>query len=145
MKTGMAILATVGILIVMSIAWAIHPFLGFAILVGSTIWAGVDAGKIEIKKYKVGGPTTPAWTVIGCLLFWIVVFPWYLVNKGKIVRGEAPLREGFAGHGAQNAGATIVQAQQGDVIAQLEKLAKLKEDGVLSEEEFQAQKAKLLS
>jgi hypothetical protein len=77
MKTGMAILTTVGIFVVMSIAWVIHPFLGFAVFIGTIIWAGVDAGKIKIQKYKVGGPMSPAWTVVGCLLLWIVVFPSY--------------------------------------------------------------------
>ncbi len=36
-------------------------------------------------------------------------------------------------------------AAQPDVVANFEKLAKLREDGVLTEEEFQVQKAKLLA
>ncbi len=36
------------------------------------------------------------------------------------------------------------QAQQTDIISQLERLAELKEKGILTEEEFQAQKAKIL-
>ena len=37
-----------------------------------------------------------------------------------------------------------VQAQQDDVITQLERLGALKDQGILTEEEFAAQKAKLL-
>ena len=102
MRAGMAVLTTLGILIVwMLLATGIHPVLGFAIFLGTSIWAGVDANKIELKKYKVGGPTNPALTVIGCLLLWIVVFPWYLVNKGRIARGEAPLKDGSVGQVSQ--------------------------------------------
>jgi len=35
-------------------------------------------------------------------------------------------------------------APQGDVVSQLERLAALKEQGILTEDEFQAQKAKIL-
>jgi len=146
MKAGMAILTSLGILVVwILVASAIHPALGWAIFFGTSIWAGVDASKIELKKYKVGGPTGPAVTIIGCLLLWIVVFPWYLVNKGKIARGEAPLKEEYAGQGIGAQPAPVNAQSQGDSLAQLEKLAQLKEKGVLSDEEFQAQKAKLLS
>ena len=90
---GSAFLITIGIFVVMLIgAVAIHPLFPWAILIGTSIWAGVDASKIELSKYKVGGPTSTAFTVLGCLFLWIVVFPWYLVNKGKIARGAVPLK-----------------------------------------------------
>lgn len=146
MKAGMAILTSLGIIVVWILVGSIiHPALGWAIFLGTSIWAGVDASKIELKKYKVGGPTSSAVTVIGCLLLWIVVFPWYLVNKGKIERGEAPLKDGYVGQD-EGASTTPVNTQSlGNSLAQLEKLAQLKEKGVLSDEEFQTQKAKLLS
>ncbi len=99
---GSALLITIGILVVwvlgsMGIAASLNePALvgiwNIGVLVGTSIWAGLDAGRIELSKYKVGGPTGPAITVIGCLLLWIVVFPWYLVNKGKIARGTVRLK-----------------------------------------------------
>src|SRR4051812_48513801 len=58
--------------------------LGFILIlgiVGTVIWVGVDASK---REWKSGG--APSW-VIGCILLWIVVFPWYL-----IVRNKTPLR-----------------------------------------------------
>jgi putative oligomerization/nucleic acid binding protein len=39
----------------------------------------------------------------------------------------------------------ISGASRDDVIGQLERLGKLREQGILSDEEFQAQKAKLLN
>lgn len=145
MKAGMAILTTLGILAAwIFLALAIHPSLGYAIFLGTTIWAGIDASKINLSKYKVGGPTSPAVTVIGCLLLWIVVFPWYLVNKGKIARGEALLKDGTMGQISQPT-VGLAKQSQSDSLAQLEKLAQLKEKGILSDEEFKAQKAKLLA
>lgn len=147
MRAGTAILATLGVLAIWILAAvAIHPALGWAVFLGSSIWAGVDAGKIQLKKYKVGGPSSPAITVIGCLLLWVVVFPWYLINKGKILRGEVSLKEEYAGQAEPRpASKSKSSALQADSVAQLEKLADLRERGVLSEEEFQAQKANLLS
>jgi len=148
MNAGMAILTTLGIVVVwFFVSETIHPYLGWAIFLGTSFWAGVDASKIELKKYKLpgGGPNGPAVTVIGCLLLWIIVFPWYLVNKGKIARGEAPLKDGSDGQTSHESVMASSGRSQGDYLAQLEKLAQLKEKGVLSDEEFQTQKVKLLS
>lgn len=68
----------------------------FILVVATSIWAARDARKIELHKYRVRGVTSEMTTLLGCLLFWIVFFPWYLVNKGKIQRGEARLKEEFA-------------------------------------------------
>jgi Short C-terminal domain len=58
---------------------------------------------------------------------------------------HAPLKEGDAGQGKALATATAGGQLQGDSLAQLEKLAQLMDKGVLTNEEFQAQKAKLIS
>ena len=94
MKVGQAILTTIGILILMIIINSIFGARATALILwGTSIWAAVDAHKIGLKKYKVSGPTGAVSTLILCLLLWIIVFPWYLVNKGKIARGEAKLKE----------------------------------------------------
>jgi hypothetical protein len=67
----------------------VHPACGYIIWVGTSIWAGWDAHQIGLSKYKLNVATSPATTFLGCLLLWIVIFPWYLVNKGKIARGVA--------------------------------------------------------
>lgn len=53
------------------------------VVIGTTIWVGVDASRRDWGK----GSGTATW-VLGCVLLWIVVFPWYLAK-----RGNAPLKE----------------------------------------------------
>lgn len=60
------------------------------VVVGTTIWVGVDASRRDWS-----GRTGTAGWVIGCILLWIVFFPYYLV-----VRGKVPLKE--AGAAAPN-------------------------------------------
>jgi hypothetical protein len=59
----------------------------FLVVVGTTIWVGVDASQREWKKGQNG---TTSW-VIGCLLLWIIVFPWYLSKRGSAPRKDAPV------------------------------------------------------
>ena len=95
MKVAHALLCTIGIFAVW-IAGAIyvHPAIGYAIFIGTTAWAGWDAHQIGLSRYKLGGPTSVASTVLGCLLLWVVVFPWYLINRGKIMSGKAEWKDG---------------------------------------------------
>jgi hypothetical protein len=52
------------------------------VVIGTTIWIGIDASQREWSD----GFSTAAW-VVGALLLWILVFPYYLVRRGK-----APLK-----------------------------------------------------
>jgi hypothetical protein len=55
-------------------------FLVFCILVLPTaVWVGFDAAKRDWPK----GSSTPVW-VLGTLLVWIVVFPFYLWKRGRV-------------------------------------------------------------
>ena len=65
------------------------------ILILSSIWAGIDSSKIELKKYKSGISYGPIVLTFWCLALWIVAFPWYLVVRAKIKAGSAQLKEGF--------------------------------------------------
>ncbi len=56
----------------------------------------------------------------------------------------APPPQQYAPEPAQEYYESPVQAQQEDVITQLERLGALKAQGLLTEQEFAAQKAKLL-
>jgi hypothetical protein len=97
-SVGVAILSAVGIffatIVVAAIASWFDPALillvPIVMIIGTAIWASIDAGKIEIDRYDVRGPfpTSSTVTLIGCLLLWILVFPMYLIIKGKIARGE---------------------------------------------------------
>lgn len=95
MTTNKALLITFSLL---GIGWLISAITGlylimWVIIIGTSIWAAFDANRIGLKKYVVGnGPTGPIVTLLGCLALWIVVFPWYLIIKGKIERGETILR-----------------------------------------------------
>jgi len=59
-------------------------FLVLLVVVGTTIWVGVDASRREWGEGKTG---TAGW-VVGCVLLWIVCFPIYLAK-----RRDAPLKE----------------------------------------------------
>ena len=48
-------------------------------VVCTTIWVGFDAPK---RNWPEKSTSTAIW-VIGCLLLWIVVFPIYLIQRGK--------------------------------------------------------------
>ena len=92
MKAGKAILISLGILVIAIIAGMFRPEGPYIVILITALWAAIDAYRIGLSKYKVGGPTGPVITFLGCVLLWILVFPWYLINKGKIARGEAVLK-----------------------------------------------------
>jgi len=54
------------------------------IVLGTSIWAAFDAQAIIAKgvdkKYLGGGPVV---IFLGCLLLWIIVFPYYLVKRSN--------------------------------------------------------------
>lgn len=54
------------------------------VVIGTTIWVGFDASK---RDFGPNGTSTGAW-VGGCLLLWIIIFPMYLVQRGK-----APIKD----------------------------------------------------
>lgn len=90
-----ALVTTLGILAVWIAASVfVHPSIGLAIFLGSTLWAGWDAHQVGLSRYKVWGPTSVATTVIGCLLLWVLVFPCYLIARSKILSGNAVLKDG---------------------------------------------------
>lgn len=140
-----AILITIGIFLVYCVLTSINFSLGVVFFLGTIIWATVDAQKIELKKYQLHGITTPFNTFLGCLLLWLIAFPWYLINKGKIARGEAKLISGQTLKNETSSTSVNINQSQTDTLATLEKLSQLKENGVLTEEEFLAEKAKILS
>jgi hypothetical protein len=53
------------------------------IVVGTTIWVGIDHGKTkELYGDESIRSDAQGW-VVGCLLLWIVFFPWYLVCRDR--------------------------------------------------------------
>jgi hypothetical protein len=57
------------------------------VVVVTTVWVGVDASKRDFGEKGTG---TSTW-VLGCLLLWIVVFPYYLAKRGRAPLKGQPL------------------------------------------------------
>ena len=69
-----------------------------------------------------------AWFIV-CLFLWIVGFPFYLAKRGEFKRVNS---------GQSN-------SVSDDSLSQIEKLAEMKEKGILTAEEFDGKKRELLS
>lgn len=83
---GMFVLAGIGITFIGEGVGSSIPWL---IVIGCAIWAALDASKMEVKKYQTA-LSGPVGILFGTVLLWIIVFPWYLVVRQKIVAGEMP-------------------------------------------------------
>jgi len=97
----------------------------------TSIWVLFDAQTIGVKKgvIKGWGNMGPWGWFFVSLLLWIVGFPFYLAKRGEFKRA--------------NSGQSNIISN--DFISQLDKLAEMKEKGILTEEEFAAKKKELLS
>jgi len=81
----------------------------------------------------------PGGWFIACLLLWIAGFPMYLANRSELQRIN-----GKSGSPAVAPPVPGSQHESQDFEVQLTKLARLKDSGVLSEEEFTAKKKAIL-
>jgi hypothetical protein len=61
-------------------------------IVGTSVWAGIDSAKVHLIRYQSGICHGPMVLGIFCSMFWPVGFPWYLVVRYKIQTGKARLR-----------------------------------------------------
>lgn len=92
MKPWQAIVLTVVLIIIMALSNS--TAVAGIIIVASAIFAGIDAGKIETKKYNYKfWPKSPVVWAICVWLLWIVCFPAYLIIRGKIKSGQVSLVE----------------------------------------------------
>lgn len=99
------------------------------IVLGTAIWVLVDAKSIGVRKgviTGIGNIGPWAW-FFACLLLWIVAFPLYLIKRSDFKRA-------LEGAPAASLGS----------LAELEKLAELKDKGIISDAEFQAKKQAIL-
>jgi len=106
------------------------------LVLGTSIWAAVDAssigaGKVASDRWTVN--TSPGQWFFLCLLVWIVFFPLYLVK-----------RSGIRGAVAASQGTRQLASGVNSKADELAKLDALRQSGVLSQAEFDAEKAKLL-
>jgi hypothetical protein len=97
----------------------------------------IDAKTIGVKKGQIAGMGNmePWGWFFSCLLLWIVGFPFYVAKRGEFKKANAvvpPQPE------------SKKPSTSSESIAQLEKLAQLKEKGLITEEEFAKKKKELL-
>lgn len=114
-------------------------FIVLAIVVGSSIWVLLDARSIGVKKGQLRGIANmdPGDWFICCLLLWIIAFPYYLSKRPQLLSINGKTQGIFKSKGGS-------AALRADSVDALEKLANLRDKGIVTEEEFQMQKAKIL-
>ena len=122
----------------------LNVFLSILYIALFVIWIFIAVSVfIDIfRSHDLGGFAKALW-VIGVIIFpYLGVFLYLVIRGGSMqerrVEEAAKAQENFRQYVQQTAGTTT------DTAGQLEKLAALRDQGVLTPEEFAAQKAKLL-
>ena len=111
----------------------------FLVVIGTSLWVLVDAKTIGVRKGQIkgAGDMGPWGWFFVCLLLWIVGFPFYLAKRGEYKKvNAAPPPVPVNAPPARG---------EDEAIAQLERLAQLRDRGALTEAEFQAKKSQILS
>ena len=106
------------------------------------IWIAVMVVMDIFRSHDMGGFAKAVWFIFVVLVPYLGVFIYLIARGGKMherqIADATAQQQAFDRYVQQTAGA-------GDVAGQLEKLAGLRDQGVISAEEFQTQKAKLLA
>jgi hypothetical protein len=68
-----------------------------ALQIVSGLWVIVDSGRIEFRRYRCGVGDRPnavfaTLLLLGWPIGWLIVFPWYLATRFRIMAGVARLR-----------------------------------------------------
>ena len=114
----------------------------FLLVIGTTIWVGFDASTNRVtsddKEYNWSNGAL-AW-VIGCILLWIVVFPFYLVRRARVLRKVSAFVESYRGPEQW----PPAPQQPISLTAEIERLSGLHKQGIISDDEFILAKKRLL-
>jgi hypothetical protein len=62
------------------------------ILLATSLWAAIDSSRIRLREYRTQLSAHPILLFIGMWLFWIIVFPWYVVVRSRIRAGRIEKR-----------------------------------------------------
>ena len=111
----------------------------FLVVIGTSIWVLIDAKSIGVKKGQIEGMGNmgPGGWFFVCLLLWIIGFPFYLAKRNEFKKANS--------NGLKEAGSAAPSELNDDSVARLEKLAKLKDKGIVTEDEFNQKKRELLA
>src|SRR6516162_10739401 len=107
------------------------------------IWLLITVFIDIFRSRDMGGGAKALWVIFVIILPFLGVFVYLIARGGKMheraAQQAAQQQQAFDDYVRQTAGGS------GDTASQLQKLADLKSQGVLSDAEFEAQKAKLLA
>jgi len=107
------------------------------------IWLLIMVFVDIFRSQDIGGWAKALWVIFVIILPFLGVFVYLIARGGKMheraAQEAAQQQQAFDQYVRQTAGSS------GDTASQLQKLADLKSQGVLSDAEFEAQKAKLLA
>jgi hypothetical protein len=112
----------------------------WVVVIASAIWVYVDAKNIGVRKGLIKGffdMGAGTWCAV-TLLLWIVGFPAYLVKRGS-------LKAAVAAQAGSSAAAGVSAPVENRSLEGLEKLADLRDRGVLTADEFDQKKRQLLA
>jgi hypothetical protein len=106
------------------------------------IWIAIMVVVDIFRSHDMGGFAKALWFIFVVLVPYLGVFIYLIARGGKMherqIADATKQQQAFDQYVQQTAGA-------GDVAGQLEKLAALRDQGVISPQEFESQKAKLLA
>ena len=105
------------------------------------IWIAVTVFIDIFRSHDMGGWVKALWLVFVIVLPFLGVFIYLIARGGKMAEHRQKDIEKSQARFTE----AVQQAAPVDTASQLEKLATLKAQGVLTDEEFAAQKAKLLT
>jgi high-affinity K+ transport system ATPase subunit B len=122
---------------ILSVFWWMLMFFMFVIWIWLLITVFVDVFRSPVSGWAKAG-----WTVFIVFIPWLGVLVYLIANGGKMQ--ERQIEHAAAVQKAQNQYIREV-ATSGSTADELEKLKKLHTEGILTDDEFAAQKAKLLA
>lgn len=106
------------------------------------IWIAITVMIDIFRSRDLGGVAKALWVIFVIFLPYLGVFIYLIARGGKMherqLEAAKQSEAAFADYVKQTAGG-------GDVAGQIEKLDQLRQQGVISDQEFQDQKAKLLA
>ncbi len=113
----------------------------FLMVLATSVWVLSDARSTGVKRGQVKAsflrPDMGPWDwFAACLLLWLIAFPLYLSMRSEHRRTNAKLLHPTT--------LTPQPVRRDSSLDELERLAQLRDRGVLTEQELQTQKSKLL-